>query len=90
MPYITQEARDRLLGVNGAAPGLPMTPGELNYVITKALASYFDRMRGSISGYQAINDCLGALSGADYEFKRRVVKPYEKLKCQENGDVYFE
>jgi len=81
MPYILQKDRvDLFTGVRK-----PANSGELNFMITSLLIDYIQEhgLR-----YANINGCLGALSGADYEFKRRVVKPYEKKKCAENGDVY--
>lgn len=38
--------------------------------------------------YQTCNDVMGAISGAGYEFYRRIVAPYEEGKIAENGDVY--
>lgn len=78
MPYIAKEERDRALD-------MPRTPGELTYAITMLLTGYV-RRKGLT--YTQLNDCMGALSGADAEFKRRVVVPFEDLKKHQNGDVY--
>lgn len=83
MPYIDRERRDEF------AYGLrqmetPLTPGELNYVITQLVWDYYSQNRR----YQTANDVLGALEGAKLEFYRRIVGPYEDQKIQENGDVY--
>jgi hypothetical protein len=63
-----------------------MTPGELNYELTRAVDSYVVR-RGL--GYSAINDVVGALESAKLEFYRRVAAPYEDKKAKENSDVYI-
>ena len=62
------------------------TAGELNYVITRLI----DNFAGSNCSYEKLNTALGVLSAVDFEFKRRVVAPYENKKCEENGDVYRE
>jgi len=79
MPYITQDARNRINNMG------PANPGELNYLITVLLIDYLHKMG---KNYQNINDVLGALEGAKLEFYRRVASPYEDKKIQENGDVY--
>ena len=80
MPYIKLNDRANIdLGAH------PQTAGELNFCITKLIMRY---LRGKNMNYQRVNDCLGALEGAKLEFYRRVVAPYENMKCEENGDVY--
>jgi len=79
MPYIKPEIRKDL-----AINPYPTTAGELNYMITRLLRSYFLQN----PSYQTANDILGALEGAKLEFYRRVVEPYEDDKMIENGDVY--
>ena len=37
--------------------------------------------------YQTMNDIMGALAGAQIEFYRRKVAPYEDTKIKDNGDV---
>lgn len=80
MPYIKQEDREYI-----ADGGAPQTAGELNYVITKVILSYW---RNGLQNYQGINDIVGALEGAKAEFQRRIVSQYEDHKIEENGDVY--
>lgn len=82
MPYIKLKERFELQGSRG-----PRTAGELNYVFTQAIISY---LQFTGLKYQSVNDVVGALVGAKDEFSRRVVKPYEKKKILENGDVYPE
>ena len=78
MPYINYELRQ-------LASTQPISAGELNYKITRALIDYVVIHKLS---YATINDVIGALEGAKAEFQRRVVAPYEDRKIFENGDVY--
>lgn len=81
MPYVPQYIRQELHG------GHAKSPGGLNYQITRLLVTYIDAHGLS---YQTINDILGALTGAQLEFYRRVAAPYEDGKIIQNGDVYHE
>lgn len=81
MPYIDQEARDRL--ANG---GAPETPGELNYAITRIVDDYLVRAGGL--RYAHLNEAIGALECAKLELYRRLAVPYEDRKIAESGDVY--
>jgi hypothetical protein len=80
MPYIEPHRR----AILGRSPA-PADAGELNYAITKIIADY---IKEHGLRYQRINDVLGALEGAKFEFYRRVVVPYEDTKIKGNGDVY--
>lgn len=80
MPYIPAIRQHQLDGGDR-----PATPGELNYVLTRAVQSYAV-LHGQ--SYRTYNDILGALDGCGKEFYRRVVAPYEDTKIAENGDVY--
>ncbi len=80
MPYINQEARDRL-----GAGGEPADAGELNYAITRLVDAYIVR-KGL--RYANINEAIGALECAKLELYRRVAAPYEDGKIAESGDVY--
>ena len=90
MPYVDQEARDRLrLYADHGAEGIKLvadTPGELNYCITRLIMAYLRRK--APWGYQHVNDALGALEGAKLELYRRVAAPYENDKAVQHGDVY--
>lgn len=85
MPYIKREDREKFYhsGLGELSANIS-SPGELNYVISYIIADYFERH----SNYQGINDIMGALTGAQLEFYRRVAAPYEDKKIAENGDVY--
>lgn len=80
MPYISTEGRNKI-----ARGGRPGCAGELNYVLTQAVLSYWNN---SVKNYQAINDIVGALEGCKSEFQRRIVAKYEDQKLVANGDVY--
>jgi hypothetical protein len=79
MPYIQKSEREELCEL------APETAGQLNYLFTAIIIQYIETKGKS---YQTINDIMGALTGAQAEFYRRVVVPYEDLKIRENGDVY--
>ncbi len=63
----------------------PLTPGELNFLITHQCIKYL-----GVNGlsYKTINDIIGALECAKIEFYRRKVAEYEDSKIIQNGDVY--
>jgi hypothetical protein len=84
MPYIKQDDRCRFEHwLKGAALSPPKSAGELNYLITKLCHIY----TGKDFNYQSINDVLGALTGAQIEFYRRLAVPYEEEKIEQNGDI---
>ncbi len=91
MPYIKQEDRDRLdaevkLSVSVHELGWTLAnAGEINYVITKMLVAYLNKVGYN---YANMNEVIGALECCKLEFYERVVKNYERLKASENGDVY--
>lgn len=85
MPYIKEDARERIRATLGTTAFGLNDVGELNYTLTTILMRYFHQHGGR---YQQINDVLGALEGAKLEFYRRVAAPYEAKKIAENGDVY--
>lgn len=102
MPYIEQEARNRL-----CHSGKPKTTGELNYTFTKALLTEtepaiisilaYDIARAYIADklpdnyrYQDINDILGAAFGAAMEYERRVPAwNRQKVLALSNGMDHF-
>lgn len=83
MPYIPQADRAAVTPEPRSRPA--ETPGELNYQLTCLVRDYC--IHKGLS-YQTINDILGALSGAQAEFYRRVAAPYEDKKIAANGDVF--
>ena len=84
MPYIKKVARQGLNDIIQSFEGINiLTPGELNYLITKLTHHYL----GDNPSYNRYNDVIGALECAKMELYRRKVIPYEQKKIQENGDV---
>lgn len=85
MPYITK-SRIAELQKPGHLGDIK-TPGELVYVLTYALGSYFGNTQPIT--YTTITEVLGALEGCKLELYRRLVVPYEEKKRRENGDVFI-
>ena len=85
MPYVNQEARDRL--DSGEAP---RDAGELNYAVTKLVDAYLSAAaeQGGRLRYSHVNEAIGVLECAKLELYRRVAAPYEDEKIVESGDVY--
>jgi len=79
MPYILKQDRNRDTKAH------PKNPGQLNWIISEAVAYY---IKGHGLNYQTINDVVGALECAKQEFYRRLAVPYENRKIIDNGDVY--
>lgn len=85
MPYIKPADRKSFnLALDNEGERFITNAGELQYVIALLVKDFL----GSNYRYQDLNDVMGALAGAQMEFYRRVVAPYEDTKIKENGDVY--
>lgn len=80
MPYIPNSDRAAL----NSDERFPVTPGELNYVITRAVHDYLHRRGVS---YAVYNELIGVLECTKLELYRRLVAPYEDQKIKQNGDV---
>jgi len=80
MPYISKEAREELFNRD------PENAGEIQYLIATMISDYLVD-KGEYS-YNTLNEVMGALSGAQQEFYRKVVAPYEDTKEIVNGHVY--
>jgi hypothetical protein len=80
MPYIEKNKREELFDRD------PETAGELQYLIAEMIQGYITD-KGPYN-YQTLNDVMGALAGAQMEFYRKVVAPYENKKEIINGSVY--
>lgn len=88
MPYIPQDDRfdlfnEFVFAIN-ASP--PRNAGDIQYMIARIIDLYLYTKEGA--RYQDMNDVMGSLAGAQMEFYRCVVAPYEDLKIMENGGVY--
>jgi hypothetical protein len=84
MPYIAKEDRKKVANVLHVETHSIDNAGEMQYAIALMIKSYVARKGLS---YQACNDVMGALAGAQMEFYRKTVAPYEDKKIQMNGDV---
>lgn len=80
MPYLNNAVKGSL-----ADGRLPMTGGELNYLISTLIDQFVTR-RGL--SYNVLNEAMGALECAKLEVYRRIAAPYEDKKSSENGDVF--
>lgn len=93
MPYIKQQDRDRIVECK-LQPDMSKyyvidtdkidNAGELQYAIAIMIKEYIKRKDNN---YQTRNDIMGALAGAQMEFYRRHIIPYEDEKIEINGDV---
>lgn len=89
MPYIPMEQRMELMPiVEAIEANTPKNAGEIQYLIARLIDEYLYSKDGA--RYQDMNDVMGALSGAQLEFYRCVVAPYEDKKMLENCGVYGE
>ena len=88
MPYIKAEDRAKfLLHADHGAEGIKLVAenaGELQYCIAVLIKAFLKPGYR----YKDLNDVMGALAGAQMEFYRVVVVPYEQKKIAENGGVY--
>ncbi len=96
MPYISKPKRKILDPVLDKVAPLVNCPGDLNYAITKLTSAFLDNYNvisrgiGGPLRYDDYNAAMGVLGCAKLELYRRMVAPYEDIKCEENGDVYDE
>jgi hypothetical protein len=88
MPYVSKKKRDywavTVQRLETAMLVGDVTPGEINYLVTKLLLAWI----GPNPGYSTYNAAIGVLECIKLELYRRAVAPYEDKKCEENGDVY--
>lgn len=61
----------------------PVSPGDLNYVISSILWRMFE----ANPSYTLGNNLVGVLECVKQEFYRRKLAPYEDGKIVENGDI---
>lgn len=88
MPYISQEDRKDFEYFRQVVKEVePTTAGEVQYMIAIITAEF---MKNSDYRYQDMNNVMGALNGANLEFYRRYVAPYEDECIAKNGDVKFD
>jgi hypothetical protein len=87
MPYINDEDAKKI-GIEYYK--LPMTPGELNYTLSKIAADYLLYHYGTNPSYAERSEVHSQLQCATNEFQRRILDPYEdkKMAIEENADPY--
>jgi len=90
MPYLTDDARAKIDDhINDLIDVLINTdvsvPGGLNYAICRVADGVIAAKGESYSIY---NTLLGSVEAAKLEIYRRMVAPYEDVKCQANGEVF--
>ena len=81
MPYIKTSERSPLL----TDTRTPETPGQLNFLISTLIDDYVGRKGLS---YATINEVIGVLECAKLEYYSRIATPYERIKLNENDEVY--
>lgn len=84
MPYIKSEQRTKLDQLVEDLSFRINNVGELNYVITRLAVRALLQMELC---YVSFSTVYGTLCLAADEFRQRLIVPYEKRKCFENGDV---
>ncbi len=90
MPYLTDDARAKIDDhINDLIDVLVNSdvsvPGGLNYAICRVADGVIAAKGESYSLY---NTLLGSVEAAKLEIYRRMVAPYEDVKCQHNGEVF--
>jgi len=96
MPYITYKDRTEILshddclqnnrlGIGKAVGNACRNGGDFQYILAVAIQQYLENTGVR---YQNCQDIMGALTGAQAEFIRCIVSPYEDQKITENGPVY--
>ena len=90
MPYIIQADRkqfdpviEELVDVITNHGFSKLTPGNLNYVVSKIIWGEFDKTPSYTFG----NELVGVLECIKQEFYRRRLAIYEDQKIKENGDL---
>jgi hypothetical protein len=86
MPYTKKEERTmRDIIKELVSNGYINTKGDLNYTICELVGQLCLR-DGGLS-YIPTSNWIDGVHGAERELTRRLLGPYEDLKCQQNGDV---
>ena len=84
MPYILKENRTMKDIINELVDHIKVK-GDLNYTICELVGRLCLR-DGGIS-YTSTSNWIDGVHGAERELTRRLLGPYEDLKCKENSDV---
>jgi len=85
MPYISSRDRYKFSEVTEAILDSNIdNGGELQYLISELIAQF---MADKPHRYKTMNEVMGALNGANLEYYRVVVAPYEDKAIAKNGTV---
>ena len=84
MPYIKPIDRHEIYQLR-FTDITPQNGGELQWIIAELIHAYI--LEKGLN-YQHCQDMMGALAGAQAEFYREVVAPYEDIKKRDNEAVY--
>lgn len=84
MPYTKEEDRTMKDVVSELVNHIKVK-GDLNYTICELVGQLCLR-DGGLS-YTKTSNWIDAVHGAERELTRRLLGPYEDLKCKQNGDV---
>lgn len=85
MPYTKQVDRDKADPLISALTHKINSKGDLNYTICELVGQLCLRDGGL--GYTSTSNWIDGVHGAERELTRRLLGPYEDLKCKQNGDV---
>jgi len=91
MPYILKEERPSKDKIINELFSQCKSKGDINYCITRLIHLWVLEQMGKVYSlvkkYKILNDAYGIMCSAAAEFYAAVVRPYEKLKQEENGPV---
>ena len=86
MPYILPNDRHNMQAALNQLSTFTKNGGDIQYIIAWLVQDLLASK--SAVRYADLEAIMGALSGAQQEFYREVVAPYEDKKMQDNGPVY--
>jgi hypothetical protein len=88
MPYIHADDREGVYPENDTP--CPLTAGELAYALTRMIQEFIkaNNCAGRPFNFDMMAEIEGTVVLTMREFWRRVELPYERGKCEANGDVY--
>src|SRR5438094_721809 len=69
-----------------AVSGEQVVKGDINYILTRIVMTWLNA-RGH--NYNNMSDVKAVLTDARDEFARQVMNPYEDMKKEKNGTVYY-
>lgn len=84
MPYIKEEDRTMKDVISELVNHIKVK-GDLNYVVCELVGQLCLR-DGGLS-YTSTSNWIDGVHGAERELTRRLLGPYEDLKCKQNSDV---